>query len=78
MQHKVSRYFKFTVSESQQLNLKGYSDPDEETKDQVSQEDDCLLQMNQFFRQKLELDTSFYARQIFPAVHIADFKLVSK
>jgi hypothetical protein len=62
VQHKVSKYFKFTVPESQQLNLKGYSDPDEETKDQVSQEDDCLLQMNQFFRQKLELDTSFYAR----------------
>lgn len=43
-------------------NLKGFSDPDEETKEQTSSEDDCLLQMNQFFRSRQEMDTSFYAR----------------
>jgi cellulose synthase/poly-beta-1,6-N-acetylglucosamine synthase-like glycosyltransferase len=34
--------------------------------------------MNRFFKEKQELDTSFYSRQIFPAVHIADFKLTER
>lgn len=59
-------------------NLKGFSHPEEETKDQVTPEEDCLLQMNRFFIQKKELDAGFYARQIFPAVHIATFQLSSK
>jgi hypothetical protein len=34
--------------------------------------------MNVFFRNKDNLDAGFYFRQIFPAVHIADFRLASK
>lgn len=42
-------------------NLKGFTEPEEETKDQTSSEDDCLLQMNRFFKNKEELDMAFYA-----------------
>lgn len=44
----------------------------------MTPEEDSLLQMNQFFARKEELDVAFYSRQIFPAVHIAAFQLVSK
>ena len=34
--------------------------------------------MNKFLQEKQNLDTAFYARQIFPAVHIAEFRLAAK
>lgn len=41
-------------------NLKGLAD--EETKDSHTPEQDCLLQMNAFYRNKENLDTTFYSR----------------
>ena len=67
--NKVQNFYNTPI-----YNLKGFDEKDEETKDSV-QFPSCLLRMNSFYVNKQNLDTAFYQRQIFPAVHIAEFRL---
>ena len=54
-----------------------YDTPVYEFKSAQDEESDCLEIMNQYMRDKKELDIEYYQQQMFNSVHIGDFKIKS-